>query len=372
MLCSRAQQTTGGPWRLRPFDVNGREKIVASWLLVCCALVFALVVLGGVTRLTRSGLSIVEWQPVTGIVPPLTEQQWEEAFAAYRATPEYRLVNRGMSLAEFQRIYWIEYFHRLLARLVGLAFLLPLAYFLARRWVDARLALRLAGIFALGALQGALGWYMVASGLVDEPRVSHFRLTAHLGLAFLIYGAMLWVALGLLAPHPAAGGASAGLRRLAWTVTALVGAMVVTGGFVAGTRAGYAYNTFPLMNGQLVPPELFALEPWYENFFSNLATVQFNHRLFAWALALAVPVLWVRAVRGAAPPRVRALAHALLFAFAAQVALGISTLLLAVPVALGAAHQAGALVVFTVSLALAHALRAPRQGSAAALRLART
>ena len=340
---------------------TAQQKPVAAWLLACCALIFAMVVLGGVTRLTHSGLSIAEWQPLVGIVPPLSEGDWQELFDKYRETPEYRQVNKGMSLAAFKGIFWLEYFHRLLGRLIGLAFFIPLVWFWRRRQIDRRLAYRLAGIFVLGALQGALGWYMVASGLVDEPRVSHFRLTAHLSLAFLIYGAILWLALDLLWPRAIASddGDARRLRPLSWWVTAVVGLMVVTGGFVAGIRAGKAYNTFPLMNGAIVPPEIFAIDPWYLNFFNNMATVQFDHRLFAWVLAVLVPLLWWKAVRGGAPARVRMLAHGLLIAVAAQIALGISTLLLAVPVALGAAHQGGALVVLSVAIALNHALRAP-------------
>jgi heme a synthase len=342
--------------------MSEKDKSIPAWLLACCALVFAMVVLGGVTRLTHSGLSIVEWQPIVGTIPPLTDAQWEEALEKYRQTPEYQKVNRGMSLDEFKGIFWLEYVHRLFGRIIGFAFLIPLLYFLARRRVDWPLAAKLGGIFLLGALQGAMGWYMVASGLIDEPRVSHYRLTAHLALAFLIYGAMLWVALGLLSPRPIErpDGGLVVLRRLAWSVTTLVSLLVLTGGFVAGIRAGLAYNTFPLMNGHLVPPELFMLEPWYENFFNNMATAQFDHRLFAWLLVLFVPVFWVKAMRSAAPRHVKLLAHLLLAALAVQFVLGIVTLLMAVPVALGAAHQGGALAVFTVALALNHALRAPR------------
>jgi cytochrome c oxidase assembly protein subunit 15 len=333
---------------------------VAAWLLVCCALVAAMVVVGGVTRLTRSGLSIVEWQPLVGAIPPLSDADWHELFEKYKRTPEYREVNPGMDLEGFKGIFWLEYFHRLLGRLIGLAYLLPLLYFLARRRLERGLAWKLAGIFLLGALQGALGWFMVASGLVDEPRVSQYRLTAHLALAFVIYGAMLWIALDLLDPRPAqALAAPVRLRRLAWALTALVAYMVVTGGFVAGIRAGLAYNTFPLMNGYFIPPEIMMLEPWWLNFFANMATVQFDHRLGAWVLALAAPLLWLQVTRtSATPPRARWLAHGLLAAVAAQIALGIATLLLFVPVALAATHQAGALVVFTLALALNHALRA--------------
>jgi len=332
---------------------------IAKWLLACCALVFAMVVLGGVTRLTRSGLSIVEWQPLVGTLPPLTEGDWTGLFEKYRETPEYQKINRGMSLEEFKGIFWLEYFHRLLGRLIGVAFLAPFVYFLVRHRIGAALGLRLAGIFVLGALQGVLGWYMVKSGLVDDPRVSPYRLTAHLALAFAIYGAMLWTALGLLSPAPEAP-ASEGVRRLrrrGWGLTALVFLMVLSGGFVAGIRAGFAYNTFPLMNGYVVPPGIFMLDPWYENFFNNMATVQFDHRLIAWLLAVLVPWYWWQARSVELPQRARVLFHLLVAAVAIQIALGIGTLLLVVPVPLAAAHQGGALVVFTVVLALNHALR---------------
>jgi cytochrome c oxidase assembly protein subunit 15 len=337
------------------------ERRIAVWLIAVCALVFAMVVLGGATRLTRSGLSIVEWQPIVGALPPVSTEDWEALFLKYQQTPEYRRVNPGMDLQGFKGIFWLEYLHRLLGRLIGLAFFAPLLYFLWRGALTRRLILKLGSIFVLGAAQGALGWYMVASGLVDDPRVSHYRLTAHLALAFAIYAAMLWIALDLLRGDPVRAAASAHLdrlRRLAWAVTGLVVAMVLTGGLVAGIRAGYAYNTFPLMNGRLVPPEIFMIEPWYLNFFNNMATVQFDHRLGAWLLAIAVPWLWIEAGRAQLAGRARLLTHLLLAALAVQVLLGITTLLLSVPVAPAVAHQGGALVVFTVALALNHALRA--------------
>ena len=336
------------------------SRAVAGWLLACCALVFAIVVVGGVTRLTRSGLSITEWQPIVGALPPLSPADWEAAFAKYRDTPEYRLVNHAMTLAEFKGIFWWEYFHRLLGRLVGVAFLLPLLWFAARRAIPRGYGWKLAGIFALGGLQGALGWYMVRSGLVDDPRVSQFRLTAHLGLAFAIFAAMFWVALSLLDPARMreAGARERSARRFAYAFAALVFVMVLTGGFVAGIRAGFAYNTFPLMNGHVVPPEIMLIDPWWKNFFYNMATVQFDHRLLAWVLALAAPVLWwkVRAAAGA-PARARTGARLLLALLAVQIALGIATLVHAVPLPLAAAHQAGALLVFAAALGLAHALR---------------
>lgn len=331
---------------------------IAQWLFACCAVLSILIVVGGITRLTRSGLSIVEWKPIAGILPPFTDAQWLAEFDKYRQTPEYLQVNRGMSLPAFKRIFWWEYVHRLLGRLLGLAFLLPLLGFWLRGAVRGKLRWQLAGIFVLGALQGAMGWYMVKSGLVDDPRVSHLRLTSHLTIAFLIFAAMFWVGLDLVRTErhdklPAAT-APPGLRRLALTVLACVSMMIVTGGLVAGIRAGYAYNTFPLMNGHFVPPEIMMIEPWHQNFTNNMATVQFDHRLFAWALMLLVPALWIESRRRSLSVSMRRAATALLIVTAMQITFGIGTLLLRVPVALGAVHQAGALAVFAAALWVAH------------------
>jgi cytochrome c oxidase assembly protein subunit 15 len=334
-------------------------RAVAAWLLVCCALVFAMVVVGGVTRLTHSGLSITEWQPIVGTLPPLNDAQWNDVFTKYQATPEYAQVNRGMSLEAFKGIFWWEYFHRLLGRAIGAVFLLPLLWFVARRRIPPGLAPRLFGIFLLGALQGAVGWYMVKSGLVDDPRVSQLRLTVHLGLAFAIFAAMFATALSLLDPEPAAQSARSGtLGRYAKGLALLVFAMALSGGLVAGIRAGFAYNTFPLMNGHVVPPEIMLIEPWYLNFFNNMATVQFDHRLLAWILALLISAFWWR-MRSASDisRRARIGAHLLLALLAVQITLGICTLLLVVPLPLAAAHQAGALLLFAATLNVVHALR---------------
>ncbi len=335
------------------------QKPVAWWLFACCALVFLMVVVGGTTRLTRSGLSIVEWQPLIGTLPPLSESAWQELFVKYQATPEYHKVNFGMSLDEFKGIFWWEYFHRLLGRLIGIAFFLPFLYFLIRGRLDRPLGWKLAGIFALGALQGALGWYMVMSGLVDNPRVSHYRLTAHLGIALVIYAAMLWTALGLLHPRDAPSSHPARrMSRYAAALTAVIFVMALSGGFVAGIRAGFAYNTFPLMNGHFVPPEIMMLEPWWSNLFNNMATVQFNHRMMAWLLMILVPAFWWMAQRIGLPPRARISTHALLVALAIQVSLGIATLLLVVPIPLAAAHQGGAVLLLSAALWTTHELRA--------------
>jgi cytochrome c oxidase assembly protein subunit 15 len=336
---------------------TARQRAIALWLLAMCALIFAMIVLGGVTRLTRSGLSIVEWQPLVGTIPPLTPEAWETLFEKYRQTPEYRKVNVGMDLEGFKGIFWLEYFHRLLGRLIGLAFLLPFLYFLIRRRIERTLTPKLLAMFVLGGLQGLLGWLMVASGLVDEPRVSPYRLSAHLGLAIVIYAYILWVALGLLFPAAEATTAHAPLRRAGLGVTALVFLTILAGGFVAGTRAGFVFNDFPWMHGKLLPEGLYAMQPLWTDFFENVATVQFHHRLLAYALILAVPALWWYARRFALAPRARMALHVLLAASALQVGLGIATLIYIVPVSLGAAHQGGAVVVLTAALVLNHALR---------------
>lgn len=333
---------------------GGSSGSMAFWLLSCCALIFAMVVLGGVTRLTHSGLSITEWDPVRGAIPPLNDVQWNEAFDKYRQTPEYQKINTGMSLAAFQSIFYVEWAHRLLGRMIGLVFFLPLVYFAVRRRIPPPLLRKLAGIFLLLGLQGALGWYMVKSGLVDKPYVSQYRLAAHLGFAFLIYGYIFWVALDLLFPVQEPG--PAGLRRFCLMIAALIFLMVLSGAFVAGLKAGYQFNTFPTMNGMWVPSGVLSLEPAWRNFFENQTTVQLDHRLIAYLLALAIPAFWWSARRFPFSPRTRIGAHLLFAMLVLQITLGIMTLLLLVPMPLAAAHQAGALTLFTVSLFVLHSL----------------
>lgn len=338
--------------------IPDRSRPIAIWLLVCAALILVMVVVGGVTRLTRSGLSIVEWQPIMGAVPPLNEAQWNDAFDKYKQTPEYQKVNGSMTLPDFKGIFYIEWTHRFLGRLIGLAFLLPFIYFLVRGRIERALVPKLIGIFVLGGLQGALGWFMVKSGLVDIPRVSPYRLTAHLGLAVAIYGYIVWIALGLLYPKPEPN-VPVSLQRVSRVVVALVFVTILAGGFVAGTRAGFAFNTWPLMYGQLVPEGFFAQQPWWVNLFEDIATVQFDHRMLAYAVLFAVAAYcWLALRQKQFSARVQFALALLPIVAVTQVVLGIATLLLMVPVALGAAHQAGALVVFTVALYLAHAWRA--------------
>ena len=339
-----------------PLAIDQRRKVIALWLVVLCAMVFVMVVLGGVTRLTHSGLSMVEWRPLTGWLPLLSESEWRDAFAKYQRFPEYRELNYAMSLNGFKSIYWHEYLHRLWGRLIGVAFVLPFAVFALRGWLDRSLVGRLLLAFVLGGLQGLLGWYMVQSGMSDEPDVSQYRLVAHLGAAFVIFGYLLWLVLGLLAPgvRRTKDLGRRALARFAVVVTGLILVMALSGGFVAGLDAGFVYNTFPLMEGRLIPDYLFEATPWYLNPFENIIAAQFVHRLLGVVVVAAVAVLWARgsALDGGARRAVNMVA----LLAVVQAALGVATLLLVVPVALGATHQAGAFVLFACALWAVHAL----------------
>ncbi|HWT55381.1 MAG TPA: COX15/CtaA family protein [Rhodocyclaceae bacterium] len=333
---------------------SGRRP-VAIWLFVCCAMVFCTLVVGGVTRLTESGLSIVEWQPLLGAIPPLTHDDWLLMFEKYKQIPQYQQVNFDMTLDGFQFIFWWEWVHRQIGRLIGLVFFIPLVWFWVRGRIPRGYKWKLVGFLILGGLQGAMGWYMVKSGLVNDVRVSHYRLTAHLGLAFLVFGLMLWTALGLVRERHPRPYAPAGVRRFALFMLGLVSLMVLSGGLVAGIRAGLAYNTFPLMDGHVIPPDLLAMQPWWLNFFNNITTVQFDHRLIAWSLIVLVPTLWWKVLRQA--PQASGAANLMLVMLAVQVSLGIATLLHHVPVALGSLHQAGAMLLFSTLIYLNHKLR---------------
>jgi heme a synthase len=332
---------------------RSNEQGIATWLFWCCAMVFLMVVIGGITRLTESGLSITEWQPVEGILPPLDQAAWQEAFRHYKAIPQYRAIHAGMTLAQFKGIYFWEYIHRLWGRLIGVVFALPFLWFLVRGRIRAALVPKLALIFVLGALQGFVGWYMVTSGLEGRIEVSQYRLAIHLAMAVLIYAAMLWVGMDMLSPYPSAA-PRRGMRAWAWVVLILACTTVVAGSFVAGTRAGYLDNTFPLMEGEWIPPGYWHLSPKYMNFFNNLAAVQFDHRVLAMATLVAILLLWLASVMNPPAPRP---VHWLAFFALVQVGLGIATLLLVVPLPLAVLHQAGGLAVVTAALVACHALR---------------
>ncbi len=327
------------------------ERVIGRWLLFCCGVLLALVMLGGATRLTESGLSIVDWKPVTGVLPPLDDAAWQTEFARYQSSPQYTKVNHGMSLAEFKTIFWYEWGHRLLARLLGLIFALPLLWYWLRGTVTPRLRWPLIGILCLGAAQGYMGWFMVKSGLVDIPRVSHFRLAAHLSLALVIFAAMFALALKLLWPRHAQA------RPLTGALRALIGLLALTiifGAFVAGMRAGLMFNTFPMMGEHWIAPGVLAFEPWWRNFLENPVMVQFVHRCLALTTLVLCLGLWWH-LRAVDLERSQRLAlNALAAMVLVQVGLGIATLLLHVPVWLGTLHQGGAVLLLGATLMLRH------------------
>lgn len=332
---------------------------VALWLLACCAMVFAMAVIGAITRLTESGLSMVEWKPLVGILPPLSDGEWNRVFDLYRQTPEYRIYNAWMDLEGFKQIFFWEWFHRLWGQLIGFAFLAGFLWFLALGAVPRATRPQLWGLFALGGLQGVIGWFMVMSGLVDRPDVSHYRLALHLCMAILIYALMLKVALGLLDPAPLSGwrGGTGPLRRHTRTALGFAAVTIVWGAFVAGLDAGHAYNTFPTMAGAWIPPEIATLVPWWLNPFENTAAVQFIHRWLAIATALVVLALAWRVRAAALPGRAGRVAGLLALMVLVQVGLGIATLLTVVWIPVAAAHQAGALLVVTLLVWLLHELQ---------------
>ncbi len=350
------------PVWLRPAPQTEAHRAVGLWLLACAGLVLAMIVVGGLTRLTNSGLSMVEWKPLTGLLPPLSEAAWQDLFAKYQQYPEFQRINTHMTLADFQGIFWLEFIHRVLGRVVGLAFALPLVAFLVLRVIPWRAAPRYLLLFALGGLQGLLGWWMVRSGLVGRPDVSHFRLAAHLGLAFLIMGVLVTHALAHLDPRaPQTDRTVTGIRRRLLLALSLVSITVIFGAFVAGTDAGLMYNTFPAMNGQMIPDGVLEIDPWWLNPLENIITIQFLHRWLAIATLITVLVA-VAAVHRAADALPHAIVPARLMAgvVVAQVCLGIATLLLHVPVALASLHQTGAALLFGATIwTLRNALAAP-------------
>jgi cytochrome c oxidase assembly protein subunit 15 len=345
---------------------NQHARAIRLWLYAVAAMVLAIVLVGGATRLTEAGLSITEWKPVLGVVPPLSDTQWQSEFEKYQAIPQYRELNNGMSLDAFKNIYWWEWTHRLVGRTIGAVFLLPFLWFLWRGWISPGLRNRLWLIFGLGALQGAVGWWMVASGLADRVEVSQYRLATHLVLACLIYVALLWTA-QRWDPQPAAEviePAPVRIRFGAIALLVLVLLQIYLGAIVAGLRAGHIYNTWPLIDGALVPDaaRLFFNTPLWRNFFENTLTVQFDHRVLAyaiWVVALLHAFGTARALRKG-PAAIGAILLAI--AVTLQAALGIWTLLMVAPLSLALAHQAMAMIVLTVAAvhAASVAERAPR------------
>jgi cytochrome c oxidase assembly protein subunit 15 len=358
-----SRNASGLPHATDSAGATADARAVARWLLLVAGMVWVMVAIGGATRLTGSGLSIMEWAPITGFLPPLTDAEWQRLYDLYRTIPQYQLVNQGFGLDGFKEIFWLEWIHRFWGRLIGLAYLAGMVWFWARGRVPPGLKPRLLLLLALGGLQGAIGWFMVASGFeADRTAVSPYRLVIHLGMAFLLFGMLLWTALTLLRPQPAATPAPAALRRAVHVAAGLAVLAMLAGGFVAGIRAGFAYNTFPLMDGRLVPEGYWDLSPAWKNLTANIPAVQFNHRLLAtaallaagWAAALA----WRRLPRG----RMRGAVTGLGIAVALQYGLGVATLLAVVPAWLGTLHQTVAVLVLAGALLALHALRRPAPG----------
>jgi heme a synthase len=316
-----------------------RLRPVRIWLYAVATLVLLMVALGGITRLTDSGLSIVEWKPISGALPPLSLADWQAEFDAYKQIPEYQLQNRGMSLGQFQFIFWWEWAHRFLGRFIGFAFAVPFVVFLFQRRFTWSLATPLAGLFVLGGLQGALGWWMVSSGLSERVDVSQYRLAAHLCAASLLFIALIWVARGV---EPART-LSASSSRERWSVTLLLFLIllqIVAGAFVAGLDAGMGYNTWPLMDGALIPHGLGVLQPWWKNLFENTLAVQFVHRCIAYVIVLYAALLTGRQSRAGGFGGVHGWLPRIGFVILLQVSLGIATLLTSVPISLALGHQA--------------------------------
>jgi heme a synthase len=327
-------------------------RALRIWLAAIALLVMAMILVGGATRLTDSGLSITEWKPIVGVVPPLSEAEWQEAFAAYQKIPEYSELKRGMSLDEFKTIYWWEWAHRFLGRLIGLVFSVPFVALWIADYIPRGLLPRLIGLFALGTLQGAVGWYMVKSGLVDRTDVSQYRLMLHFGIAIAILGYTLWL-LFSLGDSRATPRTDKGSRATIWVagaVLALIFLQMLAGALVAGTDAGMGFNTWPLINGAFVPSGLGEASPWYLNLFENPLTVQFDHRMLGYAVVVFAlgQAAWLALKHAPAPLIGTALTLAVLALL--QAVIGVWTLLLAVPIELGLAHQAGAIALFAVAL----------------------
>jgi cytochrome c oxidase assembly protein subunit 15 len=335
---------------------SARPRAVALWLLAVAALVFLMVVVGGITRLTESGLSIVRWEPLSGILPPIGEEAWAAEFAAYRQSPQYQLVNTGMSLDEFKNIYFWEYVHRLLGRIIGLAFALPLLWFAWKRAIPGGYGWKLAALLVLGGLQGAIGWWMVASGLVDRPDVSHIRLAVHLLMALAIFGATLWLALDLLALARQDGAGPARMPTAAIWMLSLLFLQFLFGAYVAGLDAGYAFNSWPKMGDEWFPSGAPMLQPFLVNLADNPIVVQFIHRWLAFVVAAATILLALIAWRR----DVRLSAVVMVAAVIGQIVLGIATLLSGVELSIAVAHQAMAALLLAAVVVTAHGLGAKR------------
>jgi cytochrome c oxidase assembly protein subunit 15 len=334
---------------------------ISAWLFTICFMLLGMIALGGATRLTGSGLSIMEWKPLSGIVPPLTHAQWEHLFELYQQIPQYRLEHQGFGLSGFQHIFWLEWIHRFWGRMIGLVLFVPLVFFAATRAIAPALIGRLLLFFVLGGLQGAIGWFMVASGFdPDSIAVAPAKLVLHLCFAFALYAAILWTAFSVRWPAAEPIAATPGAiwtRRLAIAAACVLSVTVIAGGFTAGTHAGFAYNSFPLMEGRLVPAGYATLHPFWRNWFQNIAAIQFDHRLLATLTVLTVGATLLTGLRSALSGPAQDALMLLGWTVLAQYVLGITTLLLVVPVWAGTLHQTFAALLLSVTLFVLHRLR---------------
>ena len=322
------------------------------WLVICACVIYGMILLGGVTRLTDSGLSMVDWKPIMGIIPPLSENDWQEMFLKYQQYPEYKKTNFEMTLSEFKPIFMYEYLHRILGRIIGIIFFIPLLYFTIRKAIPPVLIPRLYLLLILGGFQGVLGWYMVKSGLVDDPNVSQYRLTAHLGMAVFIYSLILWTVFDLSLNYNHA--IRSRIKWMSSTLTLLIFLMILSGGLVAGTRAGIPFPTWPLMGDTFIPPQIYSMNPSWLSAFEDMATIQFNHRMFAYLLTIFIVIFAIVLLGSNVPRFLKNGTTVLLFVLCLQVVLGISTLLFYIPIPVAAAHQVGAIALLSVSLFITH------------------
>lgn len=333
------------------------DKRVAIWLFISAFMVFLMVVIGGLTRLTESGLSITEWEPIKGTLPPFNEADWQQLLNEYRESPQYKKINAGMTLTEFKNIFWLEYIHRLMGRITGFVFLLPLVYFFIKKKISRELTKKLIFIFALGFTQAVFGWMMVKSGLKDQPNVSPYKLALHLGTAFVILALILWAGFTEYLKKEKKDRTVKKAYSFSLFLSGIIFLQIILGAFVAGLDAGLTYNTYPLMDGKLIPDGLFIMSPPIINYFENVTMVQFNHRAVAIIVMISTFYFWHTIRRYSVPENVKFAAGLLSMFMVIQFVLGVKTLLFHVPVSLASLHQANAAIVFGIAIFINHRLR---------------
>jgi len=339
--------------------VNSNFRTVIIWLFTGCFLIYAMVVIGGITRLTGSGLSITQWKIVTGTIPPLTEAAWQEEFESYQQTPQFQLINSHFELADFKNIYWWEYIHRLLGRIIGIVFIVPFIWFWVKKKLPQNFMKKAMVLFALGGFQGFLGWFMVSSGLSENIYVSHYRLAIHLISAFAVFGFTFWYGLDLMRPvtPPPSGEAGRGLLRLSVILFIVIILQIIYGAFVAGLKAGYGYPTWPKMGDAWMPDDVVALEPIWKNFFEGHAGVHFLHRSIAYLVVALVGLLYYKARKIQVSKSVMKIVNTLGIIVLVQFTLGVITILYGVPITIAILHQTGAFFLFGTTLLLLHKIK---------------